>query len=478
MRIAFLQAAAVDESLALTEVAGELLARGHDLRLFLEDQERGLAAALSRWEPELAVVQAAVMAEPWVRRTVERLPSGLPSLLVGTAATFDEELIERTGATWSLQGELDDSLPLLVDCLAGGGDPDLSVVPGLVWRDDAGRIHRQAWAEGPPDLEDRPLPHRDLYYGPYPFMGRFPWKRFATGRGCVHSCGFCYLPGLREGYGGVRPNVRRKSVARLIEEVRAVQASWPLEQIHFADDLFAPSKAWLEELADRFPREVGLPFSCNTSPETVTEKNAELLARAGARVVGIGLETGVEQNRREQLGRRTSDDSIRTAASRLKGRGIQLLTFNMLASPGEGLSDALETLRLNQELGTNFPRVNLAYPFPDSVLEEGMRSLGQQVPAPDTHSRSEWRAWCAPDGEGAPFEILQRLFRLSVRLKLPPSLVARLVQIPERRFFAPLAFYDAWVESRWSGVGVLDTLRYARHAGKPNRRVTYHGSIP
>lgn len=478
VRVAVLQAAAVDESLALTEVAGELLAAGHELRLFLEDQERSFARAVADWEPDLVVVQAAVMAEPWIRKTTRSLPEGTPSLLVGTAVTFDAELLVRTRATWALQGELDDSLPRLVAELSASRDADLTGVSGFVYSDDAGRIHTTPWSGAPPSLEERALPHRDLYYEPYPFMGRFPWKRFATGRGCVHSCGFCYLPGLREGYGEDRPNVRRKSVDRLIEEITHVRGRWPLEQVHFADDLFAPSRPWLEELAARFPREVGLPFSCNTSPETVTEKNAELLAKAGARVVGIGLETGVEDNRRTQLGRETSDESIRKAASRLKGRGIQLLTFNMLASPGEKLEDAIETLRLNQELGTDFPRVNLAYPLPDSVLETGLREAGREMPASDLHSRAEWRAWCAGEGEGMPFEILQRLFRLAVRHDISPDLVTRLAQLPFRAPFAPLAFYDAWVESRWSGAGLLDTLRYARHAGKPNRRVTYHGSLP
>jgi radical SAM superfamily enzyme YgiQ (UPF0313 family) len=309
-------------------------------------------------------------------------------------------------------------------------------------------------------------------------MGRFPWKRFTTGRGCVHSCGFCYLPGLREGYGGEGLVVRRKSVSRLLAEIAAVRSRWPLKRIHFADDLFAPSRSWLEELAERLPAEVGLPFSCNTSPETVTQRNAELLAKAGAQVVGIGLETGVEAHRRNALGRPTSDEAIRTAAGRLKAQGIKLLTFNMLASPGERLEDAIETLRFNQELGTDFPRVNLAYPLPRSVLEEGLLAAGRALPSPDLHSRSQWRAWCVAESEAMPFEILQRLFRFSVRHRLSPRLVERLTRLPLRSPFAPLALYDAWVESRWSGAGLIDTLRYARHAGKPDCRVTYHSSLP
>ncbi len=474
VRIAILQQGAVDESLALADVAAVLREDGHELRLFLQKHERDFFGAIEAWRPDLAVVQAAFMAEPWMRETLTRLPRSLPHVLVGTAASFDDELLDRVGAQALLQGELDDILPAFARAVEQGGS--LADVPGAVFRSE-GELVRSPWPAEPPALEPRPLPARDLYFEPYPFLGRFPWKRFVSGRGCVHSCGFCYLPPLREGYGGAKANVRRKSVGRMVEEVRAVQQRWPVQRIHFADDLFAPSRSWLEEFAERWPREVGVPFTCNTSPETVTERNAELLGRAGARVVGIGLETGSEGNRIDGLGRPTKDDAIERAAARLKSRGIGLLTFNMLANPGEPFDDALSTLRMNQRLGTDFPRVNLAFPTEGSLLQTMLRELGHEPPPFDASSRHEWRAWCAPE-DPVPFEILQRLFRLSVRWNLPAPLVERVAKLRWRAPFAPLAFYDAWVESRWSGVSTLAALRYARHAGPPNRRVTYHESLP
>ncbi len=474
VRVAILQAAAVDESLALCDVAGVLGARGHVVRLLLDDQEADLAGAIRAFRPDLILIQAAYMGEPWARSAVSRCPPGVPTVLVGTAATFDEEIVTRIGAWGALAGELDGCTPALVAALESGSP--LGSVPALVWRDGE-RLVRNPWGE-PPDLDVLPMPDRSVYFDAYPFMGRFPWKRFTTGRGCVHSCGFCYLPPLRDGYGGSRATVRRKSVDRVIAEIQAVRARWPLTRIHFADDLFAPSRTWLEELAERYPREVGVPFSANTSPETVTEANAELLARAGARIVGIGLETGIEANRVDLLGRPTRDKAIRAAAQRLKARGIQLLTFNMIANPGEPFEQALETLRLNRELGVDFPRVNLAYPAPTSLLERLVQDRGGSLPAPDAHNRAELKAWCA-DGDPTPFEALTRLFRLATRTHLPLGLIEAIARgVPDARWLAPLVLYDASVEARWSGVPLIEALRYARHAGPPNRRVTYHESLP
>jgi len=475
MRVAFIQASAVDESLALAEVAGILKQRGHQLRLFLERHEDRFATKVSAFRPDVAVVQAAIMCEPWLRTVLAALPESLPTLLVGTAATFDADLVSRTGAFGAVQGELDDALPAAIDAMELGAD--LTLIPGVVLRRSDGELHVGPWGEPPDDLDGRALPDRALYFDTYPFMGRFPWKRFTTGRGCVHSCGFCYLPQLRAGYGGVKPAVRRKSVSRVIEEVLAVRRRWPLRSLHFADDLFAPSRPWLEEFADRFPHEVGLPFSCNTSPETVTEQNAELLARAGVRVVGIGVEVASDVQRVELLGRPTSNEAIRRAASRLKSRGVRLATFNMLANPGEEIDDALETMRFNQELGADFPRAQLAYPTPGSHLETLSSERGVALPTPDSFERKDVRAWCA-EGDGSSFESLARLFRLAVRWRLPMSVVRPLLSMGSSSVLAPLVFYDAALELGWTGVSVVDALRYARHTGPPVSRATYHESIP
>ncbi len=477
MRVVILQAGAVDESLALCDLAGELGARGHDVSLVLEAQEKNFAGRVRELSPGVAFVQAAFMGERWLRRVLPMLPEGLPTVLVGTAATFDPQLVVRVGAWGALQGELDDSGPALVAAVAAGLDPVAAGVAGFVHRTEAGP-QVTPWGEPPGSLDDRPLPDRALYFDRYPFLARFPWKRFSTGRGCVHSCGFCYLPGLREGYGAVKAAVRRKSVSRVIREVQAVRARWPLTHIHFADDLFAPKRAWLQELAERFPREVGVPFSCNTSPETVTERNAVLLGIAGARVVGIGVETATEQNRNELLGRPTKNEAIRKAASRLKAQGVRLLTFNMIANPGETVEDALATVRLNQELGTDFPRINLAYPAPGSHLETLMARRGIAPIAPDAHDRADWRAWCA-EGDPVPYEVLARLFRFAVRHRVPESVLRRLMTtISDPRWLLPMVLYDASVEMFWSGVPLREALRYGWKVGPPNRRVTYHESLP
>lgn len=473
MRVLFLQARAIDESLALADASALLKADGFQTRLLLTGHERGWVQRLRAEDPGLIVIQAAFMAEPWLRAAVDQIGPMAPTVLVGTAATFDDDLLLRVPARWALQGEIDDSLLSLARVVRDGGEP--LDVPGLVCREGSA-LRRHPWGQLPDELGARPLPDRALYFDAYPFLGRFPWKRLATGRGCVHACGFCYLPPLRERYGGERPNVRRKPVQRVIDEALTLRERWPLRRVHFADDLFAPSRPWLEELAERWPAEVGVPFSCSTSPETITDHNAFLLARAGARVVGIGLETGVERNRLERLGRPTRDEQIRRAAGRLRSHGIELLTFNMIANPGERFDEAMQTVVLNQEIGTTFARANLAYPAPQSWMEQALRASGAPLPDPASSERGDRRAWCA-EGPPAPFENLARLFRWGLRWKVPPAVLAAICEQVPTPLLTPMVLYDAWVEARWSGVPLVDMVRYGARAGLPTTRVTYHESI-
>jgi len=488
-RVAFVQARGVDESLAVCDVAGALLDAGHRPRLFLDQHEKDLAGALGDFRPDLVVVQAAILAEPWLRDVLGRVPRGVPRVLVGTGVTFDQGVLKRVHEDeeifgspaalrpGALQGELDDVLPDLVNRLARGQrfGAALTEIPGGLRVEDGEAI---AAPLGPqPLLVDRAMPLRGLYFDRYPFMARFPWKRFAGSRGCVHACGYCYAAPLRNLHLDSRRHVRRKTVDRLIAEVHAVRQRWPLRVVHFADDLFASSIDWLEEFAGRWSAEIGLPFSANTSAETLSDKAVELLSRAGARLIGLGVESGVQEIRSGSLGRTTPDALIRDAVRRLKDVGIEVLTFNMVGAPGEGFDQSLETLRLNQELGVDRVRATLAWPMPGSAMHEAAMARG---PLPDDMTdaqKNSMRAVCIED-DPAAFESLAALFRVGAIARIPPRLVGAVARHVPVAALRGLTLFDGWQELRWSGVGVPAGLAYAAQAGRPVHRVTYHAALP
>ncbi len=57
--------------------------------------------------------------------------------------------------------------------------------------------------------------------------------------------------------------VRKKSVARVIAEIKEVKDNYVLKRVHFSDDLFVLNKNWVKEFLEVYRREIDIPFSCN-----------------------------------------------------------------------------------------------------------------------------------------------------------------------------------------------------------------------
>ena len=55
-----------------------------------------------------------------------------------------------------------------------------------------------------------------------------------------------------------------------------------MDRVNIDDDIFLlKPKGWLEEFAEKYPKEIGLPLYCNIRPELVNEKTGYLLKKIG-----------------------------------------------------------------------------------------------------------------------------------------------------------------------------------------------------
>lgn len=461
MQVLFVARSAFDESPVLAETSAALRARGHRTALLIESQEPALWTLARDLRPDLAVVQASLLAREWAQRTAFRARAVLdvPVALVGSYPTFLPEQSLDSHADVAVVGDAEDTLAELAERLErGDGFRDL---PGSASRVE-GRAVRNRPRPLRMDLDALPLPDRDLYWARYPGMRAFPWKRFLAGRGCPFSCAYCYQPALRRVYHEPREWVRVKSVARVIEEVRDVAARAPLGHVHFGDDVFGARAEWVEELADRFPSAARVPFSCHLAPELASERTIRALARAGCRALGIGIESGDEQRRRAVLNRRASDQQMIEAAARIRAAGIALVTFNLVGSPGEGPEDVWTTIRFNHRLRTDFARVTLSVALPGTPFgERAVVAAGDGA----AHTEREVRN-------------LYHLFGLATAFPWSAPLARRLARLPVAPFAVLGSVVRMWKERATFGVPFLAGLRYFLEFGRPDRRSHAFAALP
>lgn len=470
--VLFVQDNAINESLALTELSAALRAAGHPTRLLLTDHTPDPAAEIRRLDPGLAVIPCPVTGHEVALAHARLVRAHAPRCTVvlgGTHATLDPAIARHPEVDAACVGEADEAIVELAARLQAG--KDWRDVQNLAFVED-GELRRNPLRPLIDPLDRLPVPDRDLYFR-YGFVGRFPWKKFTTGRGCIHACAFCWNPTVADLYGTSRGAfTRRKSPRRAVDEVLAVKERWPLRNVHFSDDLFTVRSAWLEEFAPLYRKEVGVPFSCNSSIELATDRNMEALAEAGCRCVCIGVETGNERLREKILHKTVTDDDIRRAAAAIHRHGMQVATFNMIASPGETLSDALATVRLNREIKADFVRVNIAVPLPHTgfeqrSVEEGLLSaeyLSQRADSLE-HPRVAFATH-----EARAFENLFYLFRPAIYWPRLDPILQRLLQMPITPLLDPLRLLIPFEEKRLNNLRWIDGIRFFRHIGDPHKR--------
>lgn len=195
---------------------------------------------------------------------------------------------------------------------------------------------------------------------------------FNGSRGCAFHCTYCCNARLKQILSDGGRYVRRQSVARFMENTRTLKAQFPHARYFFFidEDFFARPLEELRQMAEEYPKLVGLPFECCGSPPQIREEKMELLVRAGLWRVRMGIESGSERTKREVFRRPISNEMVKRAAEVI-GRRPEITSyyFLIIGNPYEQPQDLVETARFLSSLprGYFLQAFNLVF-FPGSLL--------------------------------------------------------------------------------------------------------------
>ena len=274
------------------------------------------------------------------------------------------------GADYAIVGEGEETLCELMDGLASGL-PDPSVIPGLVFRDQAGEVidtgHRPNLAQ----LDDLPLAAYDLidlqhYRDAWRRHGRFSLN-LVSSRGCPFHCNWCAKPIWGQRYNVASP----ARITREIENLHALGA----DHLWFMDDILGIKPGWLRELAGRLEAAgVVTPFkSLSRADLLLRPGEIESLRRAGCETVWIGAESG-SQKILDAMEKGTTVEQLHEVARRLHSNGIKVAFFLQFGYPGETWEDIEATLQLVREADPDDIGMSVSYPLPGTPFYERVRA--------------------------------------------------------------------------------------------------------
>lgn len=436
MRVLFVERQVDYEPLGLLTLSSVLRQAGHEVRLSIASQEDPVAVA-REWKPGVVGYSVYTGAQTYYRDLNLRLKETLEvfSVFGGPHPTYFPEYVEEPGVDAVCIGEGEGAILDLVNALQADQIP-----AGIEnwWIKLNGHIERNPVRPAEDDLDALPFPDRVLLFERDNFTRQSGIKHFITSRGCPYDCTYCFNHALAEIYRGKGKRLRQMSVAKVVDEVNWVQQRYPMQFVVFLDDLFIVYEDWLRELAEWFPRAVGLPFFCNVRANLVTPTKVALLKQAGCVSVGMGLETGDPGLRNEILKRNLSNEQIIEASRLIRDAGIQLLTTNMLGLPGGTLAHDLETLALNHACKPAYANAFLYQPYPRTELGEYARESGHVEGSLDDIDPSAWERSVlrfSTPGEKRQIENFNKLFALAVEWPWAVGLVRQLIELPPNALF-------------------------------------------
>ena len=375
-----------------------------------------------------------------VRAIRARLP--VPIVVGGWHATVRPEACLSFSDAVCI-GEGDMSLPAFLQAFRAG--QDVSRVAGFHVRIGSGEVVRNRLLPLVKDLNA--LPWRD-YMHPDKVqvckgrvrwgdpMRRDPLFQVMCSVGCIQRCGFCHNSFENEAI-RAGPRLRFRSVGDVLDELAKARRRNPaIRRVRFDDEIFGLDMGWLEEFAERYPRECGLPFDILSEPMVVTERYADLLAKAGAKAVHLGLQYSEEVNR-ETLGRRGSRETTLKAINRLCQRGMDIRYLVMVDIPGVTEQQRRDFYALLRQLPRPFDvyLFSLTW-FPGCSMVEDRLADGRLSPGEvEGEARKTFRQYRVDLHYPRPPEDtywLSRMVMLSSQV-LSPRLVDRLAETPLAR---------------------------------------------
>jgi anaerobic magnesium-protoporphyrin IX monomethyl ester cyclase len=437
LRVLFVLKQVDYEPLGLLYLSSVLRAAGHEVRLSIAANQDPVAVARD-WQPGVVGYSVYTGSQTYYRDLNLRLRKEVPgvvSVFGGPHPTFFSEFIEEPGVDGVCIGEGEGAMLDLVAAVEAGRP--LTGIDNWWFKHD-GQIEQNPVRPLEDDLDLLPLPDRELLFQEDSFTRQSGIKHFITSRGCPYNCTYCFNHALAVIDLGQGKRLRQMGVGKVIEEVNSVRERYPLQFVVFVDDLFIVYTDWLRELADRFPKEVGLPFFCNVRANLVTPEKISLLKQAGCTSVGMGVETGNEALRNEILKRSLSDEQLVEANRIIREAGIQVITTNMLGLPGGTLENDFETLAINHACRPAYANVFLYQPYPRTELGEYARQHGFVEGSLDEIDDSAWERsvirFASPE-EKRQIENLGKLFALAVEWPRLTGLVRRLIKLPPNHFY-------------------------------------------
>jgi radical SAM superfamily enzyme YgiQ (UPF0313 family) len=267
-----------------------------------------------------------------------------------------EEALETGDIDYVVRGEGEEVMLQLHRAIRNGDDP--TKLMGLSFRRD-GQVVNNPEAPLIPELDDIPIFPYELFDHPKYDMGFI-----TSSRGCPYKCTYCSQRML------TGTTYRYKSAGRIVEELDILINRYGQKQIVFYDDNFCFKAKRVVDVCNAI-MEAGLHKTCAFSVQTRADNFppdlVPILAEAGFKHAGFGMETGINRLAR-LIGKGETVEQHLAAVELGKKHGFDISLFMIFGLPTETSADRETSYRVVQDARVQASKYNNLIPYPGTPI--------------------------------------------------------------------------------------------------------------
>lgn len=218
------------------------------------------------------------------------------------------------------------------------------------------------------DLNSLPFPAFELlptdkYRGLYTlFSKRERALPISTIRGCPYNCVFCFK--------SIGSNVKYRSPANVIEELKRDVRNFGVTQIVFTDEMFSLDRERACLICEEMIRErlnTKIKWVCQNRVDTVDPELLTLMKRAGCGVISYGIESG-NQEVLEKIKKNFKLPLARDAIKWTREAGIMADTNFIIGHPYDTISSIKDTINFAVEINPDTTSFAILTPLPGTEV--------------------------------------------------------------------------------------------------------------
>ncbi|MBI4849422.1 MAG: B12-binding domain-containing radical SAM protein [Nitrospirae bacterium] len=390
----------------LKYIAANARAHGHNVRLLLLPGylENKLSPAIEDfildYSPDLIGV-GLMSIEFYPAKNLTRLLKekfNIPVIWGGVHVILNpEECLKYADYTCCADGER--AVVSLLEHLRTKGRDIAPEIPN-VWTRINGQISKQPIALPEKDLDSLPFQEYlpDYFYGfhkegIYNFaQNQRLFRKYAlyggtchmmlTTRGCPFKCAYCGNSAFMSIYG---KNVRERSVANVIAELKEVKKNPYVLYINIQDDcFFAHNREWIKEFCREYKKHINLPFLVRVIPTMMDREKLFMLRGAGLSWIVMGIQSGSDRVNFEVYNRKIRFTSVEKAAGIIAETSAAPFYELIVDNPYETEDEKRETITAVSQLKRPYTAslAHLTF-FPGTPLAE--RAVKDNIVSPDAY---------------------------------------------------------------------------------------------